>query len=459
MSGHNKKARIIIIGAGTGGLSTALELAKAGIAATVIEQRNEDGFGNTWCNDVEVESFLAAGLPEPLDEHLAFSFDHPYFVRSRDGKIEYRIDDLRLYPLMMSGYQAYLKQLCRERGVAFNFGVEARELMIENGRVAGVVVSDNSSGRDQALAADLVVAACGDKASVFKSLSGTGLIDLEIDDADYVFALQELWTVDPDKAARVMREKSIIDKGVICHVGVSGAYSILLYQLDLQQCRFGILSGTRIQDPGVKHPRRIMDEKIADLGFCIERTYAGGRHIPLRYPPYSMVCNGFAVVGDCAFMANPQNGSGTYTSMVAGKLLAQTIADVVRNGLPFDTAALWRYNHHFHSTLGAELAGLYISQKITRRLNEDEVYKLLACSVFRPDDIVGAYETRAVNLTPADALGRFVSGLTILPILIRFTKNGLRVQKAVRHYKKYPETFDLNAFNKWKNKAAAIFRF
>ena len=458
MSGQ-KSAQVIIVGAGTGGLSTALELSGAGIRATVVERRDEDDFGNTWCNDVEVATFLAAGLPAPLAEHLAFHFDHPYFVRSRDGRVEYRIDGLQLYPLMVSRYQAYLKQLCRERGVSFVFGTEARELVIDNDCVTGVTVRDNASGSEQALGADMVVAACGDKADIFRSLPGSSLIDLDIGEADYVFALQELWTVDRDLAARVMREKNIVDKGVICHVGVSGAYSILLYQLDLEKGRFGILSGTKIQNPGIKHPRRIMDEKIDDLGFCVERTYAGGRHIPLRYPPGSMVCDGFAVVGDSAYMANPQNGSGTYTSMVGGKFLAQTIAGIVRDGLPFDTASLWGYNRRFHSSLGAELAGLYVSQKITRGLSEDEVYKLLSRKVFRPEDIVGAYETRAVNLTPGDALGRFANGLSILPVLLKFTRNGLRVQKAVRHYKKFPETFDPKAFNQWENEARAIFRF
>ena len=75
MSGQ-KPAEVIIIGAGTGGLSVALELAGAGISATVIEQQKEVDFGNTWCNDVEVDTFLAAGLPKPLEEHLAFHFDH-----------------------------------------------------------------------------------------------------------------------------------------------------------------------------------------------------------------------------------------------------------------------------------------------------------------------------------------------------------------------------------------------
>ncbi|MEW6076646.1 MAG: NAD(P)/FAD-dependent oxidoreductase [Thermodesulfobacteriota bacterium] len=458
MSGQ-KAVQVIIIGAGTGGLSTALELAGAGVKATVIEQRSEDHFGNTWCNDVEVTTFLAAGLPEPLDEHLAFRYDHPYFVRSRDGNVEYRIDGLKLYPLMMSKYQEHLKKMCRERGVAFLFDTEATGLLTENDAVAGVTIKNRDSGDQQNLSADMVVAACGDKAAIFKSLPGAGLIDLDIEDADYVFALQELWTVDRDRAARVMREKHIVDKGVICHVGVSGPYSILLYQLDLDRGRFGILSGTKIQNPGVSHPRRVMDEKIRDLGFCLEKTYAGGRHIPLRYPPFSMVCDGFAVVGDSAYMANPQNGSGTYTSMAAGKLLARTIANIIRTGSPFDTASLWEYNHRFHTTIGAQLAGLYVSQKITRGLVQDDVHKLLTAGVLRPKDIVDAYETRAVNLTVSDALGRFFSGLSVLPVLLKFTRNGLRVQQAVRHYRKFPETFDAAAFNRWKEKAAAIFRF
>ncbi len=458
MSGQ-ENARIIVVGAGTGGLSTALALARAGIPAAVVEQRKEDSFGNTWCNDVEVATFRAAGLPEPLDEHLAFGADHPYFVRSRDGRIEYRLDDLRLYPLMMSRYQEYLKEQCRQAGVAFVFDTEATDLVIRDEAVAGVTVQDKTSGRQESLAADMVVAACGDRAALFSSLPTSSPIDLEIDEADYVFALQELWTVDRDRAARVMEGKNIVDKGVICHVGVSGAYSILLYQLDLERGRFGILSGTRIQDPGVKHPRAVMDEKIADLGFCLEKIYAGGRHIPLRYPPFSLVGNGFAVVGDSAFMANPQNGSGTYTSMVGGKLLAETIAGIVRNGSAFDTASLWEYNLRFHSALGAQLAGLYVSQKITRNLRQDEVQKLLAHKVFRPADIVSAYETRAVRLSPADALARFFHGLAIFPVMIKFTRNGLRVYKAIRHYQKFPRKYDPAAFARWKDKAAAIFRF
>ena len=56
--------------------------------------------------------------------------------------------------------------------------------------------------------------------------------------------------------------------------------------------------------------------------------------IPVRQPLAVMIADGYAAIGDSAFMAIPINGSGIGCSMRAGKMLADAvIADAYMKGI------------------------------------------------------------------------------------------------------------------------------
>ena len=90
-----------------------------------------------------------------------------------------------------------------------------------------------------------------------------------------------------------------------------------------------------------------------------QKVVRGGGHytIPVRYPATRMVANGYAAIGDAAFMTIPMLGSGIATSMLAGQLLAETVGENLSRGVKkedlFKVSRLWRYQVKVFREFGA----------------------------------------------------------------------------------------------------------
>jgi flavin-dependent dehydrogenase len=69
-----------------------------------------------------------------------------------------------------------------------------------------------------------------------------------------------------------------------------------------------------------------------------------------------MVFDGYAAIGDSAFMTVPIIGSGIANSLKAARMLADTIlAD--RDGA-YDFEHLWKYQTRYYKNIGAGLAAV-----------------------------------------------------------------------------------------------------
>jgi len=90
------------------------------------------------------------------------------------------------------------------------------------------------------------------------------------------------------------------------------------------------------------------------IAWCARRE---ARPTPFRRPPYSLVGNGFMVMGDAAFMTKPFSGEGVTSSSTA----CQIASEVASKALEKDDVrrpALWPYNVRYFQDQGAKFAGL-----------------------------------------------------------------------------------------------------
>jgi flavin-dependent dehydrogenase len=78
--------------------------------------------------------------------------------------------------------------------------------------------------------------------------------------------------------------------------------------------------------------------------------------IPVRHPLSVMVADGYAAIGDSAFMTVPLIGSGIANSLKAARILAETVINDPTQG--FGVEALWKYQVLFFKHLGTGLAPL-----------------------------------------------------------------------------------------------------
>ena len=125
-----------------------------------------------------------------------------------------------------------------------------------------------------------------------------------------------------------------------------------------------------------------------------DKIVRGGQRvsIPVRQPLGVLVADGYAAIGDSAFMTVPVIGSGIANSLKAAKILADAVkAD--KDGA-FSMESLWKYQTEFYKKLGSGLAGLACVKLLLTKLKGDELDYMFETGVLTADDLtIGADST------------------------------------------------------------------
>jgi flavin-dependent dehydrogenase len=177
-----------------------------------------------------------------------------------------------------------------------------------------------------------------------------------------------------------------------------------------------------------------------------ERIVHGGQYgfIPVRRPLTRMVADGYAAVGDSAFMTTPMNGMGIDLSLRAGQLLAETVL-----AHPACTAKdLWRYNRSFHRLYGGDTAKNEGLKNALLTMPTEDVNFLFANRVVESSDLAGAGQTMRVSAL----LGKCVRGLHNPAAFGAVIRGILQGSKTQALYKNAPENFSPDAVEQWSRK-------
>ena len=62
--------KILVAGAGHGGLTAAINLAEKGYDVTVIEAKDRDSIGHDWHDSMNMSAFDMSGVPRPSADIL-----------------------------------------------------------------------------------------------------------------------------------------------------------------------------------------------------------------------------------------------------------------------------------------------------------------------------------------------------------------------------------------------------
>jgi digeranylgeranylglycerophospholipid reductase len=194
-----------------------------------------------------------------------------------------------------------------------------------------------------------------------------------------------------------------------------------------------------------KH-REWREEYFGDPGGVVKRTQ--GR-TPYRRSPYSLVADGFLVVGDAAFQTKPFSGEGVTSSFTACQIAAEVTAEAVHRG---DTsrAALWPYNVRYFRDQGAKFASMFVQLPAAAELSREEVDYL-----FHQDLIFGSSDFEQMNLhyaTDMDLARTLSMGAKLMWGVVtgRFSRASLgrllavssRAARIRECYEAYPESPD-----------------
>ena len=174
----------------------------------------------------------------------------------------------------------------------------------------------------------------------------------------------------------------------------------------------------------------------------------GGQYgvIPVRRPLTRMVADGYAAVGDSAFMTTPMNGMGVDLCLHASRLLAETV--LAHPGCT--VAELWQYNRDFHRLYGGETAKNEGLKNALLRMDAEDVDFLFAARVVESADLAGA----GGSMTLSALMGKAQRGMRRPPAFGAVVDGLLRGACTAALYKTAPQTFSPEAVDAWSRRIA-----
>lgn len=424
--------KIIVAGAGHGGLIAAARLAKAGFEVEILERKQKEELGYDWEDRFTFDVLLDATENTVLpDGSWRYRGDCEFVSPSKrtEVKIKYN-DETRQKVMWRKPLIEMLVAYAEKNGVVFRFGTEIIAPIIKAERVVGIKTSEGERY------CDLVIDAAGVSSALRTNLPDSFGIEKEVRRGDVFYAYRAYF----DLKYNEKREFP---------------FEVYLYH-EREQGLSWFLTNDEDADILIGRIDPLTDKKVAEQlslfrknhPWCGENVLHGGNYgiIPVRRPLAVMVADGYAAVGDSAFMTTPMNGMGIDLSLNAGLILAKTVIEDETKEYKKET--LWNYNRDFHKLFGGDTAKNEGLKNALLSLPPEGVDFLFDNAVIQSADLAGA--GRNTNLKAL--LGKFVRGMKNPKYFFAIIKGLIKGAKASKTYKRAPEKFDRKKIELWQNK-------
>ncbi len=435
------QADIVVVGAGTAGTYFAWQAAKAGFNVTILEARALDVMGqNIEVIHMDQSAFAEFGVPEPLPPEL-IHLETTGVMWSPDRKVTDTVE----HPFYVLNMPALYKRL---HGYAEQSGVE----IIDKADVTGVIIEDGSlcgvcgeiKGHPFEARARLVVDASGMTGAVRTRLpDGFGVENQPIDPAKVYCCCLELRTDLP--AGSLTGSNSFMSE--------SGFWN-RSYGKDII---IGMSQHGGYEYTWQKH-KEFRERNWGDPGKLVARRQG---MVPYRRSPFSLVGNGFLVVGDAAFQNRPFSGEGIISGWGACRAALPTVLEALRKG-DVSRKSLWGYNTTYFRGQGAKFAADMAQLPAATEFNaKDTNYLFRHHIIFNGKDFAELAEKYEVIMGPGKLL-KMVFYLLWGVITGQFQASALKILMQVsgqagklkKHYLQFPT--DPEQFPAWEKKAAQL---
>lgn len=347
---------IIVAGLGHGGIAAAAQLAKSGFDVTVYEKCAEGTLGYDWTDIFAPSSLETAGMSMPPEDKFEYKEDMTFFGPTSTKSLRQHVpkDELEIKMERKDIYTHFIEHAVN-CGVKIVYECEVFGPIILGNRVVGIKTEKGD------FYADLVIDACGMNSPVRRNLPDFMGIEKEVAREEKITIYRAFYNKASDEEVDAKFKVMLFKYGVkgISWVASEDEYTDVLLgrfdDFDLEE---------------VERLNALLREENPRLG--TERV-RGGRFvdIPVRHALSVMVANGYAAIGDSAFMPVPLIGSGIANALKASRILADTVkAD---KDCEFTAETLWAYQYNFFKTVGASLAPLECAKYLLLKLTPEEI--------------------------------------------------------------------------------------
>ena len=422
--------KVLVAGAGHGGLVAAFALAKAGADVTVYEKRPREGLGYDWDDTMTDGTFEKVGLPTPPPERF-FGMEHMGYLSTDKRLLITTAGDPSPHIVYVDRKYllAFLFEQAEKAGVKLVFGAEILGPRVEKTRVTGLDV--RLDGAETFVKADLVIDAAGVYSPVRRKLPKYLGVEREID-PKRIFRAWRAYYEKPENENRVPGHLIYF-----YHCGRPGMDWAITRKnvVDLLVGGFGGLTDADVEE-SVADFRK-------DYPYMSDKLLRGGTadDIPLAKTPALFVADGYAAVGNSASMTEPLSGSGLDLSMRAGRLLADAVVDA---GFDASAKTLWGYERAYFLSHSARYLSDLVIKDFLSSLESRDVdfffnFRILTAKELRGDK----------RYTPSELLQKL--NLLRRPDLLGPLLSTAKKLAALEKIKaQIPETFDRAAILRWK---------
>ncbi|MCR5485392.1 MAG: NAD(P)/FAD-dependent oxidoreductase [Clostridiales bacterium] len=390
--------KIIVAGAGHGGIAAAYNLAKKGYDVTVYDRvQKEEDLGHEWQDFFHKDALTDSGFPAcevGMVHRVPISFYGPDKDVPPIGQTV-KDDEFEMHMYRKDLY-AHILKYSKEAGVKFVFGCSIKKPLMLGNRVVGFETSDGEK-----VIGDLVIDACGINSPLRTQLPSYLGVQNKFLRGETIFVYRAYYN----------RLKKFPEIPNDYHV----------YFLNDGKDGMGwIVTNEDSVDVLIGKPSPFTkEEALSELERYDEfaphrgkKVLLGGGiyEIPVRQPLAIMVADGYAAVGDSAAMTVPIVGSGIANTLKAGKMLADAVlAD--KNG-EYSASTLYNYEAAYYKQLGSSLAMVDLIKILLQNLTLEDLRLFFASGVVTSEDLSfnsneASLSTIFANIKPSDVVDRF----------------------------------------------------
>ncbi|MEK6965183.1 MAG: NAD(P)/FAD-dependent oxidoreductase, partial [Thermoproteota archaeon] len=366
---------VIVAGGGLAGTIAAQSVSyysNQKLSILVIDRNSEfmpgrKSFSGWTCGDAvskEAVDYMAERIKVPWSE--------PEIEHHVKGVMAFSPDRQTAIPFDGEGYMLNRQKLpevqnerAKKRGINFEFEINLTGLLYDDSQVIGVEGIDNKTKQPFKKTAKVVIDTTGITSMLRNGIKNTTKMEKKIDRRDiestgrYIMyfekAQEDLTEFDPDYCI-IHLDQDIAPGGYgwvfpkgqnKVNIGL-GVEKSLLDQRNARLKKTDTVSS--LIDQYVARNRAIKNPKLSEDE--IDKNNATGNfQVSVRRQNDCLVANGYAIVGDAAWMPKPLDAGGIGPALVAGTIIGKCVVEAIESGNVTEKG-LWKYNKEFINEYG-----------------------------------------------------------------------------------------------------------
>jgi len=429
---------ILIVGAGPVGAHAAHLFAERGFKVVLLEKNKREACGARWVNGVPLWQLEDAGLQKPPPNEIHHS-GNLFSIISPLSQHRITLNDAQLLDIDMRHFGLRLLSKAESHpNVTTYFETTFHHLNFD---VRNRPNSAHTSAGE--INFKLIIDASGMSAVIRKQVPILSRLCPQVTPADICTAAQEVYEIADPHGAHTYLERNNGTKGeALAFVGIAGGFSLMRVIIDQDARHVAFLTGSRPL-PGIPSGMDLIRQFVADNVWVGARMFGGQRPIPLRRPYAALSASGVALLGDAGSQIYSAHGSGIGISLIAAKILAETLKSASDKDEDIsDAEVLARYARRFHKLYGSLLANSDASRRFSQSLTQEETHTLIERRLLSPNIARDALFQRPIGFYLADIPGQIVKAMQHPRLVGKVLKVAAKMPLIAAAMKTYPRTAD-----------------